>query len=151
MPVVTAGVHLAFYLGGERQARLLLYGEGVHVCPQPYCGSFRLSVERGDDTVLRDARLDVERKAIEGREHLLCGLLRIETQLGLAVDVAAEGDDLLRELLFDICLQSFQPLRHVHEVSSLSGLEGSTLPDHAGQLVSNLASQLSDSDGCQTP
>ena len=38
------------------------------------------------------------------REHLFCGPLRTEAQFGLAVNISAEGDDLLTEVLFDLCL-----------------------------------------------
>src|SRR5919202_3768261 len=78
--------------------------------------------EGGDDPVPCDPRLDVEGQSFECREDLLGGLLGVETQLGLAVDVAAERDDLLSEILFDLLLKSFELLGHVHEVSSHSGL-----------------------------
>src|SRR5215211_9368410 len=59
VPIVATSVHPASYPRGEWQARFLLYGEGVHVCPQRYRRSFS-SPERGDDPVPRDARLYVE-------------------------------------------------------------------------------------------
>jgi hypothetical protein len=104
VPVVATGVHPAFYLRGERQTRLLLYGEGVHVCPQGHGSSVPFPLERGDDPVLGDAGLYVEGQTRYCREHLFCGPLRTEAQFGLAVNISAEGDDLLTEVLFDLCL-----------------------------------------------
>ena len=121
VPVVATGMHPAFYLRSERQARLLLYGEGVHVCPQGHGSSVAFTLESGDDTVLGDARLYVEGQTVERREHFFGGPLRTEAQFGLAVDIPAEGDDLLTEVLFDLCLQTFELLRYIHKVSSLGG------------------------------
>ena len=104
VPVVAAGVHLAVCLRGERQARLLLDRQRVHVRPQRHRRTVSSPFKRGDDPVLGDAGLYVEGQTVESSEHLLGGLLRVEAQLGLAVDVAPERDDLLAEAFLDLFL-----------------------------------------------
>ena len=114
MPVVAAGVHLAFRLRGEGQTGLLQDGERVHVRPQRHRRSVLLALQRGHDAVLGDPGLHVQGQAFEGREYLLGGLLRVEAQLGLPVDVAPERDDPLPEVLLDLLLQPFEPVDHAH-------------------------------------
>ena len=102
VPVVAAGVHLAFGLRGERQTSILQDRKRVHVRPKRHGRPVAFALQRGDDTVLRNPGLYVQGQTVEGREDLLGGLLGIETELGLAVDVAPERDDLLSTILLNL-------------------------------------------------
>jgi hypothetical protein len=93
VPVVAAGVHLALDLGGEREAGLLRYGQGVHVSPQAHRGPVSPAFQRRDDAVLGEAGLNIQRQPVQRVQRLARGLLRVEAELGFPVDGLTEGGD----------------------------------------------------------
>src|SRR5918994_1360567 len=118
MPIVAAGVHLPVYLRGERKIRRFMDRQSVHVGPQGNCRPVASSTPQGgDDTVLGDAGLYLQRQAVQSVEYLLGGLLGVEAELRLSVYVAPEGDDILPEAFPDLLFEALEPLGYFHGAS----------------------------------
>ena len=95
--IVPAGVHGAVHLGGEVQARVLLEGQGVHVRAQEDRAAGPAALERRDDRGRLLARADVEPQAVERLQHHLLGAGQREADLGVSVDAAPHGDDVVEQ------------------------------------------------------
>jgi len=118
VPVVAAGVHLPLGIRGEWETGLLQDRQGVHVRPEPDRGAVPPALERRHYAVLGDAGLHLEGKVRYRVEDLSGGLFGVEAELGLAMDGAPEGCDLLAKTVADPPDQPVQPLRYLHDASS---------------------------------
>jgi hypothetical protein len=90
-------LHDAVELGGEVEARVLGQRQGVHVAPQQHGGTGSLAVEVGDDRALALAGRDREREPVQRLEHPSLRVWQVEPELGPAVQVAPQGDDVIEQ------------------------------------------------------
>ena len=92
--VVAAGVHRAVGLGGEIEPGGLADRQRVHIGAQRDGGAGAPADELGDEPRLGDAGADGQAERAELGFHQRPGLVFAERELGAAVDLAAEADDL---------------------------------------------------------
>jgi hypothetical protein len=95
--VVAAGVHRPVDLGPVVQVGVVGHGQRVHVGPQQDRRAGPGAVEVGHDRRLAGAQRDAQRQAVERLEHPGLGQRQVEAQLRPAVQVAAEGDDVVEQ------------------------------------------------------
>ena len=98
VPVVAAGVHHPGRGAGPLGAGGLLDRQGVHVGPQPEAARPVAAHQAPDDPGAADAPLDFIAPALELVGHQGGGAVLLERELGMAVDVATQADELARTL-----------------------------------------------------
>ena len=88
--VVAAGVHLAFFLGGEGEARVLRHRQRVHVAAQEHRAALLRTLQRDDEAGGRRPVLDLHVEAVQRLAHGFDRAGQMEAKLGMLVDAAAE-------------------------------------------------------------
>lgn len=94
VPVVPAGVHLALVRAGIRQAGLLLDGQGVHVGAQAQHARAAAQAQRAYHAGAAQAPVHRVAPLGQARGHQVAGGEFLERQLGVRMDVMAQGHHL---------------------------------------------------------
>ena len=92
MGVVSAGMHFAGALGGEFAGGLLLDGQTVDVCPEGNTGTVPGAFQQADHAGLQTDIQDLNVQLLQVVLDKGGGLILLETQLGVSVQVL-EGFD----------------------------------------------------------
>ena len=92
--IVAAGVHHARPLAGPVRAGHLLNWKRVHIGTQANALPSGAAHESADDTGAANTALDCEPPALELVSHQCRRAVLLECELGFAVDVAAQADEL---------------------------------------------------------
>lgn len=92
--IVSAAVHPTGDLGGVREPRPFGHRQGVHVAAQQHRAAGAAAAQHGRDGGEVPAERDVEGEAFERGEYLLLGAGKLEAELRLAVQRAAEPDQI---------------------------------------------------------
>ena len=107
MAIVTAGVHLAWVLTGVGELVELLHGQGVHVSPQTNGARAVAVFQDAHHPSLAQATVDGDAPFGELLGHQVGGAQLLKAELGVGVDVAAQGADAGR-----VCDQGIKDFHH---------------------------------------
>ena len=92
--VVAAGMHHAFVATGVIQARGFLDRQGVHVGAQAQAFAARAAAQLTDQAGAAQAALHFIAPLRQALRHQVAGAEFLEAELGVAMDVAADRDEL---------------------------------------------------------